>query len=377
MTDAVSTPMNAPTAAPTAAASMTTALDTTAAKTTADTTTADTTTVVKEARAQPPVRVRPVATVALVAIVLLAAALPALVNAYVVGIASTAIVLATLAISTHLLAGVAGLPSLGQAAYLCVGGYTAALLGVRAGVTSAPVQLVAAILAAALAGAVTAPLVLRARGAAHLMVTLAIAELVRTVASKWVGLTGGDDGLLAPPVTLPGLTLREAAFAYWYLLVCFLLLVAGVALLLRSRLALVLRAAADHEPRLTALGHPVSGTLLAGHITAAAIAGAGGAFMVAANRYLSPTHFSLDTSALALLAAAIGAGYGLRGAIAGAVFIVAVRDLIGAETGGHALGLLGLAFLAVAYRPAIAARLREWPALAHVRDRLGRTRRRR
>src|SRR5690606_32670696 len=73
-----------------------------------------------------------------VAAVLAAVALPALFNAYLVSIAATAIVLATLALSTQLLAGVAGLPSLGQAAYLAVGAYTAAILATDTGITNAP-----------------------------------------------------------------------------------------------------------------------------------------------------------------------------------------------------------------------------------------------
>lgn len=303
---------------------------------------------------------RPHAWAAICASVLAAAVLPALVNSYVVSIGATAIVLATLALSTQLLAGVAGLPSLGQAAYLAVGAYTAAILATDVGMTNAPVQLAAATVTAAALGAVTSPLVLRTRGAAHLMVTLAVAELVRTTAGQWASLTNGDDGLPTPPVTLwPGLTLRAAPYVYWYLLGVFLLIAILVALLLRSRWALRARGSADHEPRLAALGHPVTATLLRGHVLAAAIAGAAGALMVATNRYLSPSDFTLDTSALALLAAAIGAG-SMRGAVAGAVLIVAVRDLIGAETNGHALAIVGLAFLLVAYRPALSARVRTW-----------------
>jgi branched-chain amino acid transport system permease protein len=148
-----------------------------------------------------------------------------------------------------------------------------------------------------------------------------------------------------------------------------------VALLLRTRLALVLRGAADHEPRLTALGHRVGAALTAGWVVAGALAGAGGALFVAAHRYLSPADLSLDVSALALLAAAIGLG-SMRGAVAGAVLVVVARDLVGAETGGHALALLGLGFLLVAYRQPVTHRLGRGGSVVgrHV-DRLARSRR--
>jgi branched-chain amino acid transport system permease protein len=282
--------------------------------------------------------------------VLAALALPAVVDAYTISIASTAIVLATLAMSTQLLTGIAGLPSLGQAAYLGVGAYTAALLA-TAGLTNGPLQLATAALAGAAVAALCAPLVLRTRGTAFLMVTFAVGELARTVASKWANVTGGDEGLHTPPVTVwPGTTaLRADGHIYLYLLGCFLLVAAMVALLLRTRLVLVLRGAADHEPRLGALGHHVTRSMFAGFVIAGALAGAGGALLVASHRYLSPADLGFDVSALALLAAAIGVG-SMRGAVAGAVLVVTVRDLLGTSSGGHALALLGLVFLLVAYR---------------------------
>ncbi|MBM0202019.1 hypothetical protein JNW90_01980 [Micromonospora sp. STR1s_5] len=118
--------------------------------------------------------------------------LPALTDAYTVSLASTALVLAVLAMSTQLLVGVAGLPSFGQAAYLGVGAYTAALLA-EAGLTVGPVQLVAAAVAGAITAAATAPLVLRARATGFLMVTFAVQSLAATIAAQWSIVTGGDE----------------------------------------------------------------------------------------------------------------------------------------------------------------------------------------
>lgn len=298
---------------------------------------------------------------AVAAVIVAAVLLPGVADAYTVSIAATALVFAVLAMSTQLLVGVAGLPAFGQAAYLGVGAYTAALLA-HAGVTAGPVQLAAATAAGALAAAVTAPLVLRSRGNAFLMTTFAVQSLTATTAAQWKPVTGGDDGLHTPPITAwPGGTpLTGAAHVYWYTLGCFLLLAATAALLLRSRLGLVLRGCAGHEPRMAALGHRVTVELAAGYTAAGALAGAGGALLVAVNRYVSPSDLGFEVAALALLAAAIGAGT-MTGAVVGAVAVVAVRDLLGAATGGHSLALLGVLFLTVAYvRPAgrTAARIR-------------------
>jgi branched-chain amino acid transport system permease protein len=290
--------------------------------------------------------------------VLAAIALPTLVNQNIVYPGRTALVLATLALSTQLLSGVAGLPSLGQAAYLGVGGYTAVWLA-RAGIDNGPLQLAAAMTAAAAAAVLCAPLVLRARGIAFLMVSFAVGELAHTAATTWVPVTGGDYGL---PVNLPtlwpgGPPMDSDQTSYLYLLGCFLLLAGLVWLLLRTRLALALRGAADHEPRLAALGHRVTGTLLAGYAAASALAGAAGAMLVTAHSFMSPADMDFDTSALALLAAAIG-GRSTTGAVAAAAGIVLVRDQFGSQTGGHAQALLGAVFLLVAYRRPVTAWLR-------------------
>nr|BFE56466.1 branched-chain amino acid ABC transporter permease [Dactylosporangium thailandense] len=305
---------------------------------------------------------------------LLAVMLPLLFNAYMVSLATNAIILALLALSTQLLAGVAGLPTFGQTAYLAVGAYTAALLA-QAGVTSGPLQLLAATAAAAAAAAVTAPLALRTRGPVFMMVTFAVAELAVITASKWSSLTGGDQGLTVPPITLPvdvpgasdGAGVSNDGFLYWYALAVFAVAGAAVWWLLRSRLGLALRGCAVHEPRMAALGHPVDVELTAVYTVAGAVAGAAGAVLNAAHRYVSPADFGFDAAAMALLAAALGAGR-MRGAVLGAVAVIATRDVAGtALTDGHGVALLGGLFLAVAYARPVVARL--------TRRRSGRTRR--
>jgi len=298
---------------------------------------------------------RRIAAGAVTAYILVAVGLPAVVDAYTISLASTAVALALLALSTQLLTGVAGLPSLGQAAYFGAGAYTTALLAGE-GVTFAPAQLGLAMLAGAGAAAVTAPLVLRTRGTTFLLVSFAVQQLAATAASQWGSVTGGDGGLHVAAITLwPGAAaVTGDGYLYWYVLAVFLALSAAMALLLTSTLGLALRGCADHEPRMAALGHRVTGQLTAAYVIAGAVAAGGGALLVAAHRYVSPADLGFEVAALALLAAAIGAG-SMRGAVAGAVLVVAARDLVGARTGGHGAAVLGLLLLCVVYlRPHLA-----------------------
>jgi branched-chain amino acid transport system permease protein len=281
-----------------------------------------------------------------------AVAWPALASPYPVTVAATACAFVLLALSVHLLTAGCGLPAFGQAAYLGVGAYTAALLA-NAGYQSAPAQLVAAIGAAAVAGALTAPIVLRTRGTAFLMATLAVQSLAATAASQWRTVTGGDEGLPTPAAMLwPGGPLLSApAAVYWYALA--VIAAAGVVLLLLSRSGWMLtwRGIAGHEPRMAALGHHVTVQLSVAYTIAAGLAGAGGAVLVIAHQFLSPTDLGFDVASLALLAATIG-GSNMIATACAAVVIVAVRDGAGVSSGGATPLLLGLLFITAAYRRA-------------------------
>ncbi|MEU7823014.1 branched-chain amino acid ABC transporter permease [Catellatospora sp. NPDC049133] len=292
-----------------------------------------------------------------------AVALPWAANAYLVSLASTALVMAVLSMSAQLLAGPAGLAPLGQAAYLGVGAYTAALVADT--VTAlGPVQLIAASAAGAIAAAATGLLAVRTRAVTFLMVTVALAELLHVAALSLAPVTGGSEGRHVPPVVpLPGLApLASDGLTYLYLLATTVVIVGCIAALMRTRFVLALRAASDHEPRLRASGHPVGRQLLAAYTIAGAIAGAAGAMLTTAHQYVSPADMAFGSSALALAAAVLGVGT-MPGAFAAAIALVAVRDWLGGTT-GHGIALIGLLLIAAAYLPR-----HDLPSLARQRPR--------
>jgi branched-chain amino acid transport system permease protein len=279
------------------------------------------------------------------------AAAPWVVTGYGTTLLTQALSFGLLAVSVALLTGIAGLPSLGQAAPYLAGAYATALL-VQAGEDVGVVQLGAAAGAGALFALVTAPLVVRARGIAVLMITLALGELTTVAAGWWKSVTGGTDGLVAvtPPRPfwgLPPLATDRAVYLY-------VLAVAGavtliVAAALRTPLGLLLRGGAQHEARMRASGHPVSWYLAVTYVAAGAIAGIAGSLLVVANRYVSPADGGFTTAALVLLAVVIGGGDSLGGALVGAALVLAVRDWLATPFPGHAPLLLGGVFVAAVY----------------------------
>nr|WP_232246667.1 branched-chain amino acid ABC transporter permease [Kitasatospora mediocidica] len=255
------------------------------------------------------------------------------------------------AVGVSVLTGRAGLPTLGQGAPFAVGAYATALLA-RAGLTVGPLQLLAAALAGALFALLTGPVVVRARGATALMITLALGELVATAAGRWTSVTGGTDGLAGiPAVRLwwGGAPLTDDTALYRYLVVVTALALGATVLVLGSPLGLLLAGSRDHEERMRAAGHRVGAALLAACTGAGALAGLGGALLVTEQSYVSPADVGFGTSSLVLLAAVLGGIGSPLGALAGAVLVVVVRDQLAARWPGHGPLLLGALFVAAVY----------------------------
>ncbi len=287
---------------------------------------------------------------------LLAAGVAALADAYTVITLARILALGLLAVSVAVVTGWAGLPSLGQVAPFAVGAYTTALLA-RSGVTVGVVQLTAACIAGGLFAAVTGLAVVRTRGTAFLMVTLAVGELTAAVASRWTSLTGGTDGLAGIPAvrpvwTMPALT--DDRHVYWYVLAVTALVVAVTVAVLRLPAGLLLTGVRDHEAR-------------------GAIAGVGGALLVGVQRYISPADVGFEVAALVLLAVIIGGASSIGGAFVGAALIVATRDWLAGPWPGHAPLLVGTMLIATVYLlpsglAGLIDRLHQWIARLGVRS---------
>ncbi|MGI5243221.1 branched-chain amino acid ABC transporter permease [Dactylosporangium sp. CA-139066] len=290
-----------------------------------------------------------------------AIAAPWVLDAYTISLGSYAIVLGLVAVSVHLLTVNAGLPTLGQGAYLIIGGYTAATVSTDL-TSNGLIQLLAGTVAAALAAALVGIFATRTRATTFLISTLAVGVLTQTLASRAVPVTGGDAGRTVEPITLwPGtLAVTSIGYLYLYALACAFTLMGVVALLLRSRFGLALRAISGHELRTRASGHPADRLLWLAYIVAGGVAGAAGAILVAVRHTIAPADGGFVVSALALLAALLTTRTP-AGAMLGAVIIVAVRDLLApAVLAGHAAALLGAVFLAAAGRGVAVQVIRRW-----------------
>lgn len=215
------------------------------------------------------------------------------------------------------LLGQSGQVSLGQGAFMAIGGTTAAILCGRHSY-GAPWALLLGAAAAAVAG-----LLASFAGRRGLpVVTLALALAVPSILGR-VG------------------TVKFGPVEHGYLLTW---LVAGVLfvvawLLVESRFALLFHAVRDNELAAAAAGVNRAGYRAAASALAAAYAGAGGAVVTLAAGHADSGTFPFELSLLLLAAAVAGAFGSIWGALAGAV---AVELLVGR----HPELVLGIALIA-------------------------------
>jgi branched-chain amino acid transport system permease protein len=264
--------------------------------------------------------------VAVLAILLL---LPLGLTSYQTSLATKMLILALFAMSLDLLLGYAGLASLGHAAFFGVAAYAVGLLTLRAG-WNPWATLPAALVAAAVTGALYGLLALRARGTYFLMITLALAQVLWGVAFGWRTMTGGDDGL--PGVPRPALALPWSladTVPFYY----FVLAVVGAAAVLlvcivRSPFGYALRGIRESESRMLALGYDAWRCKYAAFVLAATFAGLSGALYALYNRFVGIEYLHVVRSAEALLMVILGGAGTLAGPAIGAALIVLLENVI-------------------------------------------------
>ena len=251
-------------------------------------------------------------------------------NEYYVNLASQVLIATIFAMSLNLLVGYGGMVSLGHAAYLGFSAYATGWLTLHAGLgplASGAVALLATTVMAAFFGL----LALRASGLSFLMITLALGQILWGLAYRWVGVTGGDNGLtgLARPMPF-GIDLRGAAAFYFFTLCVFAIAFVLIALVVRSPFGASLQGTRDHARRMAALGHDVWMVRWIAFILAGFWGSVAGVLYVYYNTYISPHALSLQHSAEVLLMVLAGGPATIAGPLVGATLVVLMKNVASA-----------------------------------------------
>ena len=256
-------------------------------------------------------------------------------------LAEDVMVMMLFGLSLQWMMALGGLVSFGHAAFFALGAYGAALAHLNWGASLGWALLAGMALALAVA-LVFGALVVRSSGVYLAMLSLALAQMVWAGATQWVGLTGGDNGLI-------GLRLIEAADrALWdaVLLVLSLLAVAGMARVVRSSRGAALQALRDAPMRAAASGLQVQLLRYQVFVGSALLAGLAGGLWAAFKGAVFPSVASVAMSVDALLVILLGGVHQLWGAAVGSTLLV----WGGAELGqglDYWRGILGVLIMVV------------------------------
>lgn len=248
----------------------------------------------------------------------------------------------------NLLAGYTGLISVGQQAYVGLGGYIFFALAMFAGI---PI-LWAIPLAALAAGIIAIPtgwIAFRLQGAYFAIGTWVIAEVFRLIAAQFPAL-GGGSGISLPVALVRSIADGRAALEMvMYYIAFFIALgsVLGVWLLLRSRWGLALTAIRDSEPAAASLGVDIWRVKFLVYVGTAIGTALTGAFIFLQKLRITPdAAFSVtEWSAFVIFIVVIGGLGTIEGPIVGVILFFLLRDLA-ADMG--TIYLIGLGVIAIA-----------------------------
>jgi branched-chain amino acid transport system permease protein len=236
------------------------------------------------------------------------------------------IALLVLAQMWNLLAGFAGLVSIGQQAYVGLGAYVLIVLADDLGIDPFLAVPLAGV-AAAIFALPTAALVFRFRGGYFAVGTWAVAEVYRLLVANTGALGRGTGRTLKAVFPLARET-RELV-TYFLALAIGVAALAAVYLYLRSRRGVALMAVRDSETASESLGVDVFGTKLAVYLIAAFGTGMTGALIYLNLLRVSPdAAFSINWTAYTIFIVVIGGLGTLEGPIVGTLVFFLLRELL-------------------------------------------------
>jgi ABC-type branched-subunit amino acid transport system ATPase component/ABC-type branched-subunit amino acid transport system permease subunit len=250
---------------------------------------------------------------------------------YHLTVATLCLLLAVQAASWNILSGYAGYVSLGHSAFLGTGAYAVGIVAERADINPLLAAPLGGVLASAVAVAIGA-VVLRSRGAAFVIVTIALLLTMQVLATNLPQLTHGNQGLAMP---LPPWDRDTGNLPFYYLFLALLALTLAFSAWLRTRkLGSGLIAIREDEGKAAAIGIPTTRYKVTAYASGAFFTGVAGGLYGYFLSYISPTTmFAVLASVMVVLAALLGGRGSLYGPVVGA-FVVAIGSEAATVYGG-------------------------------------------
>ena len=268
-------------------------------------------------------------------------------NPYPQGVMLLAFSLAVQASGWNIISGYAGYTSLGHSMFLGLGSYTVAIVALHTGVNPlwvAPLGGVTAVVAAVLVGWV----VLRTRGHAFVIITIAVLLAAQILATNLDGLTNGSDGIT---LELPFWSADYQNIPFYYLFLLLLVLaVLFSAWIRRTKFGTGLVAIREDEGKAASIGVDTTRFKVVAYAASTFFIGVAGGIYAYYLTFLNPVGaFAILGSVMIVLSALLGGRGTLYGPVIGAFIVQGLNEAATVYGGGSSsrVLLMGLALVAV------------------------------
>ena len=263
----------------------------------------------------------PVALGVAVVILGLLAFVPLLHNGYYENLFRGVLMFATLSLGWNIIGGYAGYVSFGNVVFFGLGAYTTAALWQHAHVQSIAVDVLVAIVVAAVVAVILGFPILRLKGhyfgIATLGIALATEEIIENI--DWLG--GGS-----------GFTIRQVdAFWTYYVAMWCVCAASFLAtyLIARSKLGYALVAIRENEEAAAVLGVDATWYKIVAWAISGAMAAAAGAVYAGSNGFIDgPTAFGIDNNVFPIVMTILGGVGTVAGPLFGALILTAINETL-------------------------------------------------
>jgi branched-chain amino acid transport system permease protein len=260
----------------------------------------------------------------LLAVLLIA---PYVLSSYLVSQLVFVCIYAIVGVALLILTGFTGQASLGHAAFLAIGAYTATFL--QQYNVPFPVYFLAAGLLSGVVGALVGFPALRLQGIYLVMATISFGFIVEEILARWESVTHGNEGMRVKALYLLGRAVPRDSPAFYFLCLAVLVLtIVGALNLLRSPTGRAFVAIRDSETAARSMGINVSLYKVKSFAISAAITGFAGCLFAHKLSFISPEMFTLQLSIEFIIVILIGGTFSLHGAVLGAIFIVMIDPFL-------------------------------------------------
>ena len=254
--------------------------------------------------------------------------LPALIDLYQVQLLTYGLIAAIAALGFNLLLGYTGLLSFGHSAFFGIGAYTVAFLLRYLDIHSMELYILIGIPIAALTSALFGYICVRHTRIFFGILTLALSQVLYSLALKFFWVTGGTDGLrVARPTLLAGLLSFQGAGSfqhfinsyYYYVVVVFAICVVLMWVIVHSPFGKALQAIRDNEVRARFLGLRIRHFRWAAFLISGTFTGLAGILWVPLNGLTTPEILYWPFSGEIVFAALLGGFRNFTGPIIGGI----------------------------------------------------------